>query len=480
MVGRGPWGVLLIWSALSSAALAQPLPPEPPSDLLPPPAPDYVAPVRKEGPSRSRPSDRPSLLGAPLEAERHDLPPEPAPGEDLRRTHRRNDLPLPPEEPGSRARQAQAEPAEEQPSVNLPRGAVIGRPINDTGEIQPVSARTVEQTLQQARSASATERVVDPMDDFLRHRERRAMDTDDASPRRRAYQFGDRVRDFADSILGPQADWFRSDHAYDCYISPITNPFLFEDPRSLTEVRPIFLYQQIPNKQPDFQGGNIIFFGTQARLAITERWSVVMHKLGGISVNPKSPLYPDATGFAEIWLGPKYTFYRDDIDGALAAGGLQFQIPAGNSSVYQDTGNLSIVPYITYAHPFFRDSQFGTLNTMVGTGYAFSTNRQRSDYYYLSAHADLNVANWNRFFPMMELNWLINTTNGTSQPFQSEGRDLINFGSQASGVGQLTWAVGGRVKMTESAQLGFAYEMPIAGPKEFFLYRFTIDFILRY
>ena len=32
--------------------------------------------------------------------------------------------------------------------------------------------------------------------------------------------------------------WFQSDHCFDNFISPLSNPFRFEDPRSLTEVRP--------------------------------------------------------------------------------------------------------------------------------------------------------------------------------------------------------------------------------------------------
>ena len=42
--------------------------------------------------------------------------------------------------------------------------------------------------------------------------------------------------------LGHCDTWFKSDHVFDGFISPVTNPFLFEDPRSLTEVRPIFMY----------------------------------------------------------------------------------------------------------------------------------------------------------------------------------------------------------------------------------------------
>ena len=37
-----------------------------------------------------------------------------------------------------------------------------------------------------------------------------------------------------------------SDHCFDDFISPISNPFFFEDPRSLTEFRGIFLDNSLP------------------------------------------------------------------------------------------------------------------------------------------------------------------------------------------------------------------------------------------
>ena len=61
-----------------------------------------------------------------------------------------------------------------------------------------------------------------------------------------------------------------------------------------------------------------------------------------------------------------------------------------------------------------------------------------------------------------------------------EGRDLINFGGQAKGNGLLTAAFGARFKISESAQFGGAFEFPLAGNRELFQYRFTVDFILRY
>src|SRR5262249_44360205 len=141
---------------------------------------------------------------------------------------------------------------------------------------------------------------------------------------------------------------FQSDHCFDGFISPVTNPFFFEDPRSLTELRPIFLWQSIPNKNYAFQGGNAEFFGVQARVALTDRLSFVMNKLGGIWIQPGDGALPDyagdRSGFAEIELGPKYTFIRNEHSGTLGAVGVIFDIPTGAGSAFQDTGSLSIVP----------------------------------------------------------------------------------------------------------------------------------------
>ncbi|HEY2909600.1 MAG TPA: hypothetical protein VGI99_05105, partial [Gemmataceae bacterium] len=91
-----------------------------------------------------------------------------------------------------------------------------------------------------------------------------------------------------EGLFGQRGDWFRSDHAFDGFISPVTNPFLFEDPRSLTEVRPVVIYQKMPDSQVDFRGGSITYFGLQGRLAVTDRLSFVFSKLGGIWVSPGS------------------------------------------------------------------------------------------------------------------------------------------------------------------------------------------------
>ncbi len=305
-------------------------------------------------------------------------------------------------------------------------------------------------------------------------------DSEDIPPRstRQSNAWDEKVQ----GALGSKGDrLFASDHAFDTFASPVSNPFLFEDPRSLTEIKPLFLYQNIPGGTQFLNGGNMGFLGVQGRLAFTDRLSLVVHKFGGQGLQPSgSSIFDGSTGFAEVWLGPKYTFLRDTENGAIMAGGLQFQIPIGDSSVAQNTGSLSLVPYFSYAQNFLR-SRSGSFNGIIGTGYSFSTNSQRSDYYYLSAHLDYDVMNKHRFYPLLEMNWLYNTTNGTSRPFfPFEGRDMINFGSSARNTGLLTGAIGGRVKITQAISIGGTFEIPFAGSRGLFDNRWTIDMTWRF
>ena len=274
--------------------------------------------------------------------------------------------------------------------------------------------------------------------------------------------------------------WLQSDRCFEGMISPVTNPFYFEDPRSVTEIRPIFIYQKIPTPQQDFKGGNLWFLGTQIRLAFTERISLTINKLGATAVNPDAgSFFGDNVGFSEFWLGPKFTIIRDEEAGTLLAGGAQFQLPIGQGNVFQDTGRLSIVPYVTLAHPYLK-TQAGTFNGILNTGYSISTNQARSDFYYLNAHTSFDFRNRHKFFPLAELTWTHYTSNGTTSPLAGEGRDLFNFGSMARGSSLLTGALGGRYRFTKNAEIGAAFELPLAGNKDFFGHRFTIDFIWRY
>lgn len=290
--------------------------------------------------------------------------------------------------------------------------------------------------------------------------------------------FGGKLREWWDRFTERRS--FESDHAFDALTSPVSNPFLFEDPRSLTEVRPLYLFQKVPTGQPNFNGGQVWFAGAQVRLAVTERLSFTLTKLGVANNKPDGVTpFETGSGLAELWLGPKYTLIRDEQSGTVLAGGAIFQIPAGSAKAFQDTGSLSIAPYVSLARSL-TETRLGGLNALLNGGYSFSVNKDRSDYFYLNGHLDWDVANAHRFYPLAELTYTQTTTDGRERPgLQGEGRDLFNAGSIGKG-GLLTAAVGGRVKLTKSVSLGGAFELPLAGQKDFFGHRFTVDLIWRY
>ncbi len=275
---------------------------------------------------------------------------------------------------------------------------------------------------------------------------------------------------------------FQSDHCFDNFISPVTNPFLFQDPRSLTEIRPIFMYQSTPSTNPIFQGGDVEFLGMQARVALTDRLSFILSELGAVWLEPHNHVdgFAPHVGFAEIHLGPQYTFIRSEDTGTLLAGGLQFAIPAGPGKVFQDTGNMSLIPYFSFGQNFWRTS-YGSFNFLSTIGFSAGFDLRRSDYLFNSYHLDYDLFNAHKIYPLIELNWFHYTEAGNYRPIMFEGQDLVNFGAHGvSGSDNLSLALGARYKFCEWAQTGIAAEFPINSPHPFMDFRLTIDFILRY
>lgn len=71
----------------------------------------------------------------------------------------------------------------------------------------------------------------------------------------------------------------QSESCYDDFISPMTNPVYFEDPRQLTEARLIFINHKLPFLL-NIPGGRIQAYVLQARLRLTERLSFIAVKDG--------------------------------------------------------------------------------------------------------------------------------------------------------------------------------------------------------
>jgi len=380
--------------------------------------------------------------------------------------------------------------------------APIAPTLRDSGELPPRAARLRWKPAIQAVAHEAVSEVrharPEPDELFPATRRRAAdnvreveRDSEDAidAARMKARAARRRLGDAEDEGFGRRLGrvfnfnrdgLFCSDEDFEAFVSPVTNPFLFEDPRSQSELRPLGIYQRVPTSQPNFQGGSLWYVGVRGSLAITNRLSLTVNKIGlsGVSASGDSDL-GSHVGLSELWLGPKVTIIRDVDFGTLLAAGLQFQVPIGSSSVYQNTGKLSLVPYVSVGQTFLKTS-LGGFATLANAGYSYSTNGQRSDYFYASGHVSFDLMNRQKFFPLAEVNWFQYTTNGTSNFLAGEGRDLVNFGSLAKGSSLLTGAVGARYRYTKRLEFGGAFELPIAGNRDFFRYRLLFDVVYRF
>ena len=177
--------------------------------------------------------------------------------------------------------------------------------------------------------------------------------------------------DVTGSVTKGGTGGFQSDHKFDVFASPVSNPFYFEDPRAFTEVRPLFIWQHTPSANPIFAGGNNFFLGARASVAFTEWLSLTVDELGLVFMDPRNPMgdFSKHQGLSELHLGPKVTFIRNDVSNTVAAFGLIVEVPVGTGTVFQDTHTLGLTPYFSIAQNFLRSS-FGSFNFMNTDGYS--------------------------------------------------------------------------------------------------------------
>jgi hypothetical protein len=164
----------------------------------------------------------------------------------------------------------------------------------------------------------------------------------------------------------------------------------------------------------------------------------------------------------------------------VAAVGLTFEVPTGARREFQDTGSLGLNPYLSYGQTFRLPSGFGALNFLGTTGYDFAVDNKRSEFFHLHLHADYNIANIG-LAPLFELNWIRYTKSGKNVSVDTEGADLVNFGSMTRrGKDYLSLALGARYRFTDNIFAGAAVEVPTTNERGLDRFRLTFDMIFRY
>ncbi len=261
----------------------------------------------------------------------------------------------------------------------------------------------------------------------------------------------------------------RSDHCFDDFISPMTNPVFFEDPRTLTEARLIFINHQLPVALGDHSAQVLAM---QVRAAITDRLSIIATKDGYIF--SQSPIVND--GAADITAGLKYNLLRDTCTGTLFSVGTTFEAPAGAVRSLQGNGNGEFHFFGTGGMRLGDSSHW-----ISGSGIRIPVDDTLENrVWYWSNHFDREVVA-DRVYAFTEINWYNWLSSGTAFPLPVEGGDLFNLGSVGvTGNDIVTQAIGTKFKPSGNIETGVAWEFPLTERRGVLDDRLTVDLIIRY
>ena len=299
---------------------------------------------------------------------------------------------------------------------------------------------------------------------------------------------------YSGSILEVPAAAGDAGSAFEGARRPITNPTLFDLALPTTNIHPIFMYHSLPDTVHTelgnlAMGGDVQIYALQFEYALSERLSIVATKDGFVDINAgNTALWSDESGFANLGAGLKYAFIYDPANEFVLSGTAVVELPTGNDDVFQGQGD-GVVNLIVSGLKMWDDFQ---LAGAAGARVAISDDQSSSAF--VSAHASYEVCSW--FIPLVELNWHHVISPGDGSPaFDSqaggavpvvatfEGSDLLNFGAANSGQNRdlVTAAVGFRSRLTDSMDLGVAYEIPLTPEDDGIIEdRLTVDLVWKF
>ena len=283
-------------------------------------------------------------------------------------------------------------------------------------------------------------------------------------------------------VHAQSADW------QDQAISPVGNPIYFEDPRITTEARPVFMEHYLPrtfnfyNGGPGVAlGGSVQVYALQLRYALTDRLAIIATKDGYIEFQPNHTL-PHHYGFADLAAGLKYALIDDRDNQFILTPGFTVTLPTGSTEVFQGHGTGVENIFVSAEKGFDKFHLTGNLGAIIPNDF----DHQTAQLHY-SLQADYFLGQY--FIPFLVANGYTVLSDGKNQgsqslnavPLNTEGYDLINFGSaDAGGTTELTFGGGFRSKLTRNLDFGVAVEGGIVKPVGIFDSRVTVDFIWRF
>lgn len=261
-----------------------------------------------------------------------------------------------------------------------------------------------------------------------------------------------------------------SDHCFDRFISPLSNPFFFEDPRSLTEARGIFIENSVPS---GVGGGDAQVWAAQFRGRLTDRVSVIAPRLSYFQVNQAGGGAPQ--GFLSAPVGLKYNFIRDVDRQLLVSAGITYFIP-GSASAISNFGDGDFHFFLTGGKQIFDRGHW-----LSATGFRIPADSNwGTQFWYWSNQWDYEVVDhWYGLFGVNWFHWMKNAGNNFTGGVA--GLDFINLPTNGvAGNNVATGVVGAKWKPNGHLEVGAGFEFPLTDREDILRNRAYADVIFRY
>ncbi|TWU38445.1 hypothetical protein [Novipirellula artificiosorum] len=276
--------------------------------------------------------------------------------------------------------------------------------------------------------------------------------------------------------------WIKpSDRCFDDFISPMIDFVHFEDPRNVTELRPIFVSHQFPSTlQPSgiSAGGSLQLFALQFRIALTDRLSLIAVKDGYVIDNVDGTLGGIlASGWADVTAGLKYNLIRNTKTGSLLSGGFTYEIPLGTERTGQAVGDGEFHFFATGGQRLLD----GNAHVLSSFGWQLPVDQSvQSTTVHWNNHLDVKLTD--SLYLFTENSWWHWTQDASvGAELGVSGQDLLNLSAtNVAGNDLVTQNVGAKYKPRRNFEAGLAYEFPLTDFKDVIKDRVMIDMIFRY
>ena len=272
-----------------------------------------------------------------------------------------------------------------------------------------------------------------------------------------------------------------SDRCFDDFISPMIDFVHFEDPRNVTELRPIFVHHRFPKALGPLgvpAGGSLQLFALQFRFALTERLSLIAVKDGYAIDSSEGALGGLLdSGWADVTAGLKYNLLRNVKTGTLLSAGFTYEIPMGSEQTLQAVADGQF-HFFASGGQRFCDGKAHFLSS-VGLQLPVDQTAQSTTGHW-NNHLDYRVHDKLYLFTESSWwHWLDEAEVGNA--FGVSGLDLLNLPDTAvEGNDVVTHNVGLKIKPNRNTEFGLAYEFPLTGFEDIIRDRWTMDAIFRY